>query len=59
MTFIYRCIDSGMVTMTEVKSGAVSLADLAGITHYLDMKADIEYANMGGGADNGSPRINH
>ncbi len=24
----------------------VSLADLVGLTHYLDMKADIEYATM-------------
>lgn len=46
MTLIYRVLDAGMVTMTELKSGTVSLADIVGMTHYLDMKADIEYANM-------------
>lgn len=35
-----------MVSMSEVKSGAVTLADLVGITHYLDMKDDIQIANM-------------
>ena len=35
-----------MVTMTELKSGLVTLADLVGMTHYLDMKSDIEYANL-------------
>lgn len=46
MTFIYHVLDAGMVTMTELKSGLVTLADLVGMTHYLDMKNDIEYANM-------------
>ncbi len=46
MTFIYRVLDAGMVTMTELKSGLVTLSDLVGMTHYLDMKSDIEYANM-------------
>lgn len=46
MTLIYRVLDAGMVTMTELKSGAVNLTDIVGMTHYLDMKADIEYANM-------------
>lgn len=46
MTFIYRVLDAGMVTMTELKSGMVTLTDLVGMTHYLDMKSDIEYANI-------------
>lgn len=46
MTFIYRVLDAGMVTMTELKSGMVTLSDLVGMTHYLDMKSDIEYANL-------------
>ena len=32
--------------MTELKSGMVTLTDLVGMTHYLDMKSDIEYANI-------------
>lgn len=35
-----------MVSFVDVKMGMVTLADLVGITHYLDMKADIEYATM-------------
>lgn len=46
MIFIYRAIDSGMVSYLDVKHGAVSLADIIGIVHYLDMKSDVEYANM-------------
>ena len=41
MTLIYRVLDAGMVTMTELKSGAVNLTDIVGMTHYLDMKVDI------------------
>lgn len=44
MIFIYRAIDAGMVTMRDVVDGVVTLADLVTITHYLDMKQDIEYA---------------
>lgn len=46
MTFIYRAIDSGMVTLPDVTEGRVTLAELAEVNHYLDMKADIEYAAM-------------
>ena len=35
-----------MVSMDEVKQGKVSLEDIATITHYLDMKNDIEYVNI-------------
>jgi len=41
--FIYRAIDSGMITLPDVKEGRVSLSDIAEINHYLDMKQDIEY----------------
>ena len=33
-----------MVTLRDVIDGAVTLAELVTINHYLDMKADIEYA---------------
>lgn len=46
MIFIYRAIDSGMVSYLDVKHGAVSLADIIGIVHYLNMKSDVEYVNM-------------
>lgn len=46
MTFIYRAIDSGMVSLPDVKEGRVNLADIAEVNHYLDMKSDIEYAAM-------------
>lgn len=46
MTFIYRAIDSGMISLPDVTSGRVTLAEIAEINHYLDMKSDIEnYAN--------------
>ena len=32
-----------MVSLVDVNSGRVTLADLAGINHYLEMKNDIEY----------------
>ena len=32
-----------MVSLTDVNSGRVTLADLVEINHYLDMKSDIEY----------------
>ena len=44
MIFIYRAIDAGMVTMRDVVDGAVTLADIVAVNHYLDMKQDIEYA---------------
>nr|DAI17719.1 MAG TPA: hypothetical protein [Caudoviricetes sp.] len=40
---VWRAIESGMVTMSEVKSGIVTLADIQRITAYLDLKADFEY----------------
>lgn len=46
MIFIYRAIDSGMVSYLDVKHGEVSLADIISIVHYLDMKSDVEYANI-------------
>ena len=39
---IYRAINSGMVSMAEVKSGAVTLRDIVRICAYLDMATDIE-----------------
>jgi hypothetical protein len=32
-----------MVSLPDVTSGRVTLAEIAGINHYLDMKSDIEY----------------
>lgn len=32
-----------MVSLVDVNSGRVTLADLAEINHYLEMKNDIEY----------------
>lgn len=46
MIFIYRAIESGMVSFTEVRDGSVSLCDLVGINTYLDMRSDIEYNAM-------------
>ena len=43
VTFIYRAIDSGMISLPDVTSGRVSLAEIAEVNHYLDMKQDIEY----------------
>lgn len=44
--FIYKVVDSGMVSFTEVKNGNITIAELAKIAQYLAMKSDIEYANM-------------
>ena len=44
MIFIYRAIDAGMVTMRDVVDGAVKMADIGAVYHYLDMKQDNEYA---------------
>jgi hypothetical protein len=41
--FIYRAIDSGMISLPDVTSGRVSLAEIAEINHYLDMKFDVEH----------------
>jgi hypothetical protein len=32
-----------MVSLTDVKSGKATLADLVEVNHYLDMRSDIEY----------------
>ena len=32
-----------MVSLSDVKAGKVSLADIAEANHYLDMKSDMEY----------------
>lgn len=39
---IYRAINSGMVSMAEVKRGEVTLRDIVRICAYLDIKNDIE-----------------
>jgi hypothetical protein len=41
--FIYRAIDSGMISLPDVTSGRVSLYEIIEINHYLDMRVDIEY----------------
>jgi hypothetical protein len=41
--FIYRAIESGMVSLVDVNAGRVTLADLVEVNHYLDMKGDIEF----------------
>lgn len=46
MIFIYRAIESGMVSFAEVREGAVSLSDLVNMNTYLDMRSDIEYNAM-------------
>ena len=46
MTFIYRAVHSGMVSMGEVNRGDVTLADLVEINHYLDAVDDIRYFSM-------------
>lgn len=43
MIFIYRTIDAGMVNMTDVLNGNISLAEIVRVNHYLDMKQDIEF----------------
>lgn len=43
MIFIYRAIDSGMISLPDVTSGRVSLYEIVEINHYLDMRGDIEY----------------
>ena len=49
-----------MVSLPDVKSGRVNLADIAEVNNYLDMKADIEYAarerSMKGGSRHGIRR---
>jgi hypothetical protein len=32
-----------MITLPDVTSGRVTLAEIAEVNHYLDMKSDIEY----------------
>ena len=46
MIFIYRAIDSGMVSYLDVQHGAASLAYIIGFVHSLKLKSDVEYANM-------------
>lgn len=61
--FIYQAIDSGMVSFLDVKTGAVSLADLIDIYTYITIKSDIEYNEMKkaekGGRHGNRSRINH
>lgn len=51
-----------MVNFLDVKYGKISLVEIVEINHFLDMKSDIEYANMPslkkGGKQYGSSRIN-
>ena len=35
-----------MVSLSDVRAGRVTLADIAEAHHYLDMKADIEHYSM-------------
>lgn len=42
MTFIYNVISSGMVTYADVVGGQVSLAALVEMSHYLEMRNDIQ-----------------
>jgi len=44
-TFILRAVESGMVSMGEVKRGDVTIVDIQKIVAYLDMRADVEWAN--------------
>ena len=44
--FIYRAVNSGMVSMGEVNRGEVTLVDLVEINHYLDALDDIQYFSM-------------
>lgn len=39
---VWRPVTAGLISMTEVKSGVVSLVDLLKINAILDMKSDIE-----------------
>ena len=43
MIFIYRAVESGMISLPDVTSGRVSLSEIVEINNYLDMKNDIEY----------------
>jgi hypothetical protein len=43
MIFIYRTIDAGMVSMTDVLNGNITLSEIVRVNHYLDMKQDIEF----------------
>lgn len=42
-SIVWRPVVAGVITMTEVKTGLVTLVDLLKINALLDMKADIEY----------------
>lgn len=35
-----------MISFDTVKRGNISLAEIVGINHFLDMQSDIEYENM-------------
>ena len=43
LTAFLRAYASGMISLPDVTSGRVSLAEIAEANHYLDMKNDIEY----------------
>ena len=42
---VYRVIDAGMVSLPDVLDGKVTLAESVEASQYLEMKADIEWAN--------------
>lgn len=44
--FIYRAVNSGMVSMGEVNRGDVTLVDLVEINHYLNALDDVQYFSM-------------
>jgi hypothetical protein len=46
LVFIYRAVNSGMVSMGEVNRGEVTLVDLVEINHYLDALDDVQYFSM-------------
>lgn len=45
-----------MVSFADVKNGTVSLSDLVGINHYLDMQSDIEYWSLKNSQKEGGKR---
>jgi hypothetical protein len=60
MIFIYRTIDAGMVNMTDVLNGNISLAEIVRVNLYLDMKQDIEFMASEEARKHGnSKRIGH
>ena len=59
MIFIYRTIDAGMVNMTDVLNGNISLAEIVRVNHYLDMKQDIEFMVSEEAKNHGNSKRTH